>query len=184
MGDLPDKLVDVDELGTLLFENDISSGSAYFEGFFAFRINRSLLLEISVGATNRGSVHVYESGDSDIGNLSLYPLLVSARFYPISMLGGPLQPYVSAGGGMIHGRRSVDITTNYWRQYGYEEDSRTDFTYTLGAGADFILTERLALNLNGRYLPIDFSEELLFVNDYEALTVTVGLTYLYQSSND
>lgn len=166
----------------IILETDINDASFYFEGFFAYNIMPHLYAELSFGMVNRGSVTLYEYGTTDVGNLLLYPILLQLKFYPLASFNARLQPYLTGGGGIYYGRRDVQFTDS-WYYYGFDRDSETDFNYTLGAGADWLLTNRLALDLNLRYMAIDFSEGLIAVSDYNALTVTVGIKYLVGKNN-
>jgi len=161
------------------FTTNIKKNAFYFEAFYAYRLNRRFLLEIAGGTTNRGSVTITSGGDSDIGNLVFYPITVQMRFYPTTspLLG--VYPFVTAGGGIYIGRRTVQFTNSSYYYSNWGEQSDIDFNYTVGGGLDWPLASSVGLDLAVKYMPVDFSKSLLTVNDYQALTITVGIKYLY-----
>ena len=178
-GDTPPPLL-IDTTYNAQLETSIKDASFYMEGFFAYNIFPQTYLELTFGIVNRGSVTLYEAGDTDVGNLLVYPILLHLKVYPLSSFGTRLQPYVSVGGGIYYGKRDVQITTNYYYYYyNINEDSQTDFNYALGGGFDWLLNNKLALDLNVKYMPISFSKSLVTIKDYEAMTISLGIKYLY-----
>jgi opacity protein-like surface antigen len=171
--------------GNGYYLTDIGGGDFYLEGFFGYRFNRALMLEFSLGIVSRGDVYLVEpdDGGSSIGTVQLYPILAKLKFYPFAPTNWKLCPYVLAGGGFYYGRHDMQITTGLEAYYRSEfgEDSETDFNYVLGGGVDWPLASVIALNLNAQYMPIGFSSNLVGSNDYSALTITVGVTYLMSS---
>lgn len=161
-------------------ETKIKDASFYFEGFFAYRLFSQAMLELSIGIVNRGTVIIEEGGRTDIGNLMLYPILVHLKLYPMAPLKNRLQPYITVGGGLFYGRQSVQFTTNVFDPR-FREQSETDFNYAIGGGLDWVLSKTLALDFNAKLMSINFSRGLLTVRDYDAITVTVGIKYLYKS---
>ena len=176
-GDDPPELVE-DSLGIL--ETNINSVNAYFEGYFAYNLFPQTYLEFSIGIVNRGSVTVQEGSITDIGNLIVYPFLLHLKFYPLSMAASKIQPYVAVGGGLYYGRQDIQFS-NFSNIYlaNINGESETDFNYALSGGADYILNDKLALDFNIKYMPINFSKSLITIRDYDAVAVTVGVKYLY-----
>jgi outer membrane protein W len=173
----PESLRSGDEINAL--ETNISDVNFYFEGYFAYNILPSTYLELSVGIVNRGSVTVQDEFGTNIGNLLLYPFLLQVKYYPFATVRSKIQPYFLAGGGLYYGRQDVQFTTDPFFDPFFRTDSETDFNYTLGGGIDWLLSDRFGLNLNAKYMPINFSEDLVLINDYGALAITVGVTYLH-----
>lgn len=167
---------------TFNVETKINNASFYFEGLFAYRLMSQAMIELSVGIVNRGTVTIQEAGRTDIGNLMLYPILIHLKLYPMARLKNRLQPYLTVGGGLYYGKQSVQFTTNVFDPR-FREQSETDFNYAIGGGLDWVMSKTIALELNARMLPINFSKELLTVRNYDAITVTVGIKYLYQSGD-
>lgn len=165
--------------GFLALEADVSNVNFYFEGRFAYNVFPQAFIEFTVGIVNRGSVTMQEGIYTDISNLMLYPFLLRFKYYPINSVRSRIQPYLSAGGGLYHGRQSIQFTTDDIYFAMLNEDSETDFNYVLGGGAEYVLTNKLALDFNFTYMPINFSNPLVLIEDYSAFTVTVGITYLY-----
>lgn len=161
------------------FETSISDENFHLEGFYAHRLWSFLMLEGSLGLVNRGSVTFREEGADNVGNMLVYSILVHLKFYPLSGLETKLQPYITTGGGIFYGRRSVQFTTNVFYT-GFGEQSETDLNYALGGGVDYPIGTTIGLEAGVRYMSISFSEPLLTVRDYDALAFFVGVKYLYE----
>ncbi len=176
MGDLPPK---EDSMGGARYAADIKDASFYFEGFFAYRVSPAFMIEGALGIVNRGDVTVEDSfGDSYVGGLTLYPIQLKAKFYPLGDSHGKMFPYLAAGAGIYHGRHDIQFTSDPFVVSG---NSKTSFSYLLGGGLDYQVADVVGLDLNVNYLPVKFSDDLFEVKDYQALTVTVGVKYLFQS---
>ncbi len=161
------------------FTTNIKNSSFYLELFYAYRISDRLMLEIAGGTSNRGSVSITNGSSSDIGNLTLYPITIQARLYPFTapLLG--IYPYVSGGGGLYFGRRTVQFTDSGSSYSNWAEESGTDLNYAIGGGLDWPLASNFGLDLAVKYMPVNFSKLLLTVEDYQAFTITIGLKYIY-----
>lgn len=176
LGDIPPA---ADSSNGARYEADIKDGSFYFEAFFAYRISPVVMIEGSLGIVNRGDVTVRDSyGDDYIGGLTLYPFQVKGKFYPLGASKGRMFPYVTAGAGVYHGRHDIQFSSDPYMVNG---NSKTAFSYSVGGGIDYEATKMVGIDLNISYLPVKFSDELFEVKDYRALTVTVGVKYLFQS---
>jgi len=160
------------------FETNFNNANVYFEVFGARRILPMTMAEFSFGIVNRGTVAFDVDGRSNIGDVLVYNFLLQLKFYPAALTAWKLQPYVSAGGGLYFGRRTVKLSSSYYSYYGIDEDSQTDLSYVFGGGIDYRLTKSLALDFNVKYMAIDFGNGLMTINDYDALTITAGLKYL------
>ena len=164
--------------GDFSFRTSIADANFYFEAYGALRLFRQLMGELSFGIVNRGSVTLNELDLTDVGNLMVYPLLVRVKFYPLGGLDLKWQPYLSAGGGVFYGRRNVQFTTASYYYSGFEEESSTKLSYALGGGVDWPIAQTIALDLDVKYMPIKYSNNLVAVSDYSAFTVAVGVKYL------
>ncbi len=163
----------------------VSNGSFYFEGFFGYRMNRSLMFELSLGLVSRGDVTLVEpdSGGANIGTLQLYPVNAKLKFYPFTRANGTIFPYVFAGGGFTYGRHDIQFSRGYnaYLRAEFGQNSETDFTYVVGGGVDWPVASMIGLELSGQYMPVNFSGRLIGVRDYSAITITVGIKYLMTS---
>ena len=162
---------------------DINDVNFFIEGYFAYNIFSSAFIEFSLGLVNRGAVTVVETQGTDttrdIGNLMVYPMLVTFKYYPMGSMSSKIQPYFSLGGGLYYGRRDIQITSNYYNAYyGNNGDSETDFNYTLSGGFNWLLNNSLALDFNVKYMPVNFSTSLVSIKDYKATSITVGIIYM------
>lgn len=164
---------------TGIYITNINDAAMYFEGFFGYRVSRYFVLQISAGTVNRGSVTISDSVRSDVGNLTIYPILAQVKLYPFPNSRLRFHPYVAAGGGMYIGRRGVQFT-NAWYDTNWEEETEVAFNFAVSAGADWPLTQKLGLETQVSYMPINFSDQLLTIEDYDAIAVTIGIKYLYR----
>jgi opacity protein-like surface antigen len=176
MGDLPPQ----SELdSSYQYSADIKDASFYFEGYFGFRISPRFMIEASLGIVNRGDVIIQDQYDNQyIGSLTLYPIQLRAKFYPLGATSSKVYPYLMGGLGAYHGRHDIQFTTD---PYVISGNSKTSFSYALGGGFDYPVSDLVGIDFNVTYMPITFSEELFGVKDYQALTFTVGVKYLFQS---
>ena len=158
--------------------SNIKDENFFFEGYYGYRLTSTLMIEGSVGLVNRGSVTFKELDVEKIGNVLLYSFLIQGKIYPLGITSLRLQPYVTGGGGLFYGKRSVQFTSNY-TYYSVGEESDMDFRYTLGGGLDYPIASMLALDFSVKYMAIDFSDKLIAISDYDGLAISVGLKYLW-----
>ncbi len=183
LGDMPPErdTADAEEI----FETNFHDASFYFEGYYAHRFTRALMGEFSVGIVNRGSVTFRVEDRDNVGNVILYTVLLQAKLYPLASTGWTVQPYVTGGGGLFYGRRSVQFTssTDYYYYPELDEESATDFNYAVGGGFDWPIASQIGLDFNIKYLPIEFGDPLMTIEDYGALAISIGVKYLYSGSS-
>ena len=160
------------------FSANINNEAFFFQGYFGHRWSRLFMLELAAGTTNRGSVTISDSSESDIGNLILYPITLQVRMYPVGRLAATY-PYVSGGLGVHIGRRTVQFTSSGYYFSNWEDETAYDVNWVLGCGIDVPLASQIGLDLNVQYLPVDFNSSLLTVKDYSAIALSVGVKYLY-----
>jgi hypothetical protein len=167
-----------------IFKTGISDANFYFEGFYAHRLHPLLMGEFSLGIVNRGTVTFRVSDRENIGNLLLYSILLNVKFYPFGGLDWRVQPYLTGGGGLYYGRRSVQFSSSDAIYYypGLDEQSATDWNYSVGGGFDYPIADQVGLEFNAKYMPIKFGNPLMTVDDYGALAFSVGVKYLYENS--
>lgn len=178
LGDNPPDSSTSDD-GNSRFRSKVGNVDFYFEGYYAYRLIPQSLIELSVGIVNRGTISIEEAGRSDVGNLLIYPILVQFKLYPFSPLQSTIQPYLTVGGGLYYGRLSIQFTNDF---YGarFSERSETDFNYALSAGVDYLLASTVGIDFNVKYYPINFSKGLLDVRNYDGMSITIGVKYLYK----
>lgn len=161
---------------------DFNSANFYFEGFFGYRFNSLLMAEFSVGVVSRGDVTLSDITGDSFGTLLVYPVLAKAKVYPLGQFGGRFNPYGMIGLGVYYGKHDVQIVNsgNAFTHI-FEEASQTSIDYVVGAGFDWPLASMIGLEGQAQYMPISFSNELIDVDDYSSLTITVGVKYLFSS---
>ncbi len=170
------------ETSNTILETNVNKTAAFIDGYFAYRFAPALAAEFSLGAVSRGTVQFQdEFGASDVGNLVVYPFTLAARIYPLIGSDSRLQPFLLGGGGIFWGRRTVQFSTDVFNViYQREDDSQTDFNYMIGGGVDYLAFDNFSLDLTARYMPIEFSDNLVTVQDYSALAITFGVKYHYR----
>jgi len=156
----------------------LTNANFYFEGFFGYRLNEQLMLELSLGISNRGSVTLSQNNSTSVGNVIIYPILLQMKLYLLSMTDIRFQPYVFAGGGLYYGRRSTQVSSS-GIIYLDDQESEADFHYSFGGGIDLPLGRSVAADLNIKYMPIMFSKTFVAINDYKGIGITLGIKYLY-----
>ena len=183
LGDKVPTTLQIDSESGGLVEADISGGSFYLEGYYAYRVTPLLAAEFSFGMATRGDVittYPTSLGDiRDIGALNVYPILLQLKVYAPFTLASRIQMYLSGGGGIYYGRNSIQITNESYYATGYRESSDTDLNFVLGGGLEYVLVSQFALDANFKYMPITFGDKLLGVEDWSATTITVGVKYLF-----
>jgi outer membrane protein W len=169
-----------DSVSGIIQTSDINSASFFLEGYFGYRLTRLLMAELSFGLSNRGDVVTRDTqfGINDVAALNIYPILVQLKLYAPGLMNHRLYPYAAAGGGIYYARNSIQVTDEYYYAQ-FREASETDFNYVLGGGFDYVLASQVGLDFNVKYMPVTFSDRLVGVTDYSALTITVGIKYLY-----
>ena len=177
MGGLPPDTL-YSSISTAVLETKLSGANIYFEGFFGYRLNQQLMLELSLGISNRGSVTLTNAGSTNVGSVIIYPILLQMKLYPLSTTASRIQPYFFAGGGLYYGRRSTQISSSgFVSDLDYESES--EFHYTFGGGIDLPLGPSIAADLNVKYMPITFSKKFVALEDYKGISITIGIKYLY-----
>jgi len=172
-GDLP---VPLDTSGSTQYRASVNSASFYAEAYLGIRVLPQAILEIAAGIVNRGEVTVLSNGYNYIGNISLYPVNLRLKLYPIAGLRTPVQPYVMAGGGLHIGKNNIQFSNDYYA--AYNERSVTDVNFVFGGGMDWPLSSKIALDMQAAYLPMTFSKGLFGSRDYSGVAITVGVKYL------
>jgi hypothetical protein len=178
-GDLPPATL---EDSISLLRTDIADANIYLEGFGSYRIMPRGLLEFSIGFVNRGDVNLRVSGREYFGNLVLYPILLSFKYYFASPTGSGMRPYLQVGGGLYYGRQGVQFTNDPF--FAFNQDSEVTLNYVAGGGLEWPVSGSLALEFNARYMPVNFGEDLVLVQDYQAVTVTAGIVYLFSATKN
>lgn len=155
---------------------DLKDASFYAEAYLGIRVWTPLMVEFAVGMANRGDVTVRSFGYSYYGNISVYPVSVRLKLYPVAAIRSPFQPYLLLGGGLHIGKNNIQFSDDYYA--AYNERSVTDINMEIGGGLDWPLSSRIALDLQANYLPTKFSKEMFGEKDYSGVAVTVGIKWL------
>ncbi len=179
-GETPPRQFDINES---IIRTKINDGNFYFEGYYGHRFSPLLVGEIALGIVNRGTVTINDAYQDDIGNLMVYPILAQLKLYPLSNSNTTVKPYLVAGGGMYYARQSVQFSTSYYEPFRNEK-SEIDFNYVVGGGFDYAFSENIGFEVNAKYFPINFSNSLLRISDYSAVTITIGIKYIFEKNKE
>jgi hypothetical protein len=180
-GDVPPAIFE-DSANAVSIKTDIGSANVYFEGVGSYRLFSHGMLECSFGFVNRGDVTMVQQGREYIGSLVLYPVLVSFKYYFPLAIGHKAYPYVQLGGGLLYGRHSVQFTNDAF--FASNSASGTDVNYMAGIGFDWTVANSVALEVNARYMPIEYSKGLILAKDHSAFTIMFGVKYLLKSDSE
>ena len=183
LGETPPPLVEDIENYTY-YRTDFSEASFYLEGYFSLRWSRVIQTELSFGVVSRGDVTYVDEllDEARHGTLVVYPILAKLKLYSPVPLFGSFHPFVMAGGGFYFGRHDVQIVSTSTNLYTvFDDDSENGFSWVAGGGFDWPLADVVGLDCTFQYMPIDYSSELIGINDYSAFTITVGAKYFWQS---
>jgi hypothetical protein len=177
MGDTP---VKSGTDGTTIYNIDFKGGCFYLEAFVGMRFSRYLMGELSLGLFNRGDVNLRDDIGDYFGSLLVYPIRAKLVVYPFGGSKMRLQPYLSGGGGLYYARHNIDfIQSNYYILF--DETHATSFELSFGGGMDLPLSSRIALNTDVSYMPLNFSKDLITIRNYDGMSITVGIKYLFSS---
>lgn len=93
----------------LTLNNENTSNSSFYgEFFFSRNLWPALAAEFIVGLYGRGDIEIQDAGSTYQGQLNIYPILATAKLYPLASFPGmSLKPYLQAGGGLVIGNRPV-----------------------------------------------------------------------------
>ncbi len=154
-----------------------SKSSIYAEFFYAHRFFPSLAGEFSIGIFSRGDFTYLVQQDILLGTVNLYPIMVSAKIYPLAgITRGGIHPYFQAGGCLFFGRRTA---TDYYYGYDFVDQSATKITYVIGGGIDFPVADQIGLTCNAKYIPVKFGSPLAGVKDYSGWQISFGIGYIF-----
>lgn len=159
-----------------------SRSSLYAEFFYAHRIKPSLALEFSMGIFSRGDFKYYTTDNVLLGSVNIYPILLSAKLYPLASIQNlRFFPYLQAGGGIIYGKQNA---TDYNYGIVFTNDSETKLTYILGGGIDWPVADQIGLCANYKYIPAKFGKMLSGVRDYSGWQISFGVGYIFASKGN
>lgn len=165
------------------FDGDFSSSAVYGEFFYAYRVAAPLALEFSLGIYSRGDIEYSSQTNVFIGAVNIYPILVSAKLYPLYSFGQlPFHLYFQPGGGVVYANQTIIDYDDYYYYYYYGytgEESETKLTYFLGGGVEVPVSDKIGLTMNYKYIPVEFGEPLAELKDYSGWTLTFGVGYIF-----
>lgn len=154
-----------------------------FEGYFQKGLDAHLVLESSFGFWKR-SQRIQESGSfgsSSTEEIQSYvlPVFSAIKLYPFTRPRTPLEPYLDAGLGLALGIDDREVTSDGLLGAGTDSGMSflTGFGFKTGAGLQWMFTNTLGLDLDGRYQWIRFSDELGGMRTFKGFGINGGLAY-------
>jgi len=122
------------------------------------RLTPHLAMAASIGALPRGDAFIREGSFLTRSRLTIFPVSLGLRVYPVALTPGRrILPYLAAGGSLVVGVQVLESSTF---QPDYSSDTRATLGGILGAGADIRVAERILLGLYGGYQRARFSKPL------------------------
>jgi len=170
------------DAGGASYDIDFKGGCFYTEAYVGFRFAPQFMGELSLGIFNRGEVSVTDGGDQSFGNLVVYPFVARAKVYPLGNSAWRLQPYLTGGVALYYARHNIQFFRTSALFVVFNETSATDFDLTAGGGCDLPIAQKLALDFNVAYMPLKFSKDLMTIQNYDGLSITAGIKYLFTST--
>jgi outer membrane protein W len=175
-------LGDKDPVSDENYAAEFSGTSIYGEFFYAHRIAPALAFEFALGMYSRGDIEYINQGNTYLGAVSLYPIIVTAKFFPLASVKSlNFYPYIQAGGGVYYGKRDeIDIYYTFYDDDIWRQETETKISYTFGGGIDFAIASQIGITINARYTPIEFGSALAGYEDYSNWDITIGAGYLFK----
>jgi len=122
------------------------------------RLAPHFALAASIGALARGDSFIRQGSELTRARLTIFPLSLGLRVYPVALAPGRrILPYLSGGGSLILGVQVIESSTF---QSSYNSDTRATLGGSVGAGMDFRVAERMLLGFYGGYQNARFSKPL------------------------
>ena len=139
---VPDSDVDVSFPGTGSFTGELSYDTGFTVGGAVGYIMEKFRVEgeLSYLTSDIDSISAFGFSESLDGDISALTFLVNG--YIDFATGGPLTPYITAGIGYSNLEADIEGTS----------DDDNLFTYQLGVGVGYAMSERVTLDLRYRYL--------------------------------
>ena len=156
--------------------------SPYGEFFLCYGLKRGFLAELSLGSCDRGETRLEIEDGYYWESLTIYPISLGGRFYPLSFKPPiPWQPYLDLGVSYVVGSSSLDYGSFSPGFRGFFEGyvkTHSAFGAFTGAGLDFNISRPLIINLDVKYRWVKFGEEVGGIKDYSGAQFTLGFAYV------
>lgn len=156
--------------------------SPYGELFFSYGLRKGFLAEFSLGSCDRGETKLEIEDGYYWESLTIYPISLGGRFYPLSFRPRvSWQPYLDIGVSYVVGSSSLEYGSfspglrTFFEGY---VKTRSAFGAFVGAGLDFSLSRSLILNFDSKYRWVKFGEEVGGLKDYSGVQFTIGFAYV------
>ena len=168
-------------------------GAAYattpaFEGYFQKGLDQHLAIESSVGFWRRSQWQegsgggVFGSEGGERVDSYVVPILTSVKFYPFTVPGAGVEPYVTGGLGFALGIDDRENTSGGFLGVGGSDGTAilTGLGFKAGAGVELRLGEAFGVGLGGRYQWTRYGHEVGGARTYQGWTFDGGLLYRFQ----
>ena len=149
------------------------------------RIVGPLAAEVSISGLSRGDALIRE-GDVVVrrASVSIYPINIGLRFYPLAPNGERrIMGYLSGSGSLVLGVQTFkESGFQYTNSFNYSSETDVTLGGAVGAGLDYMITDRAYLGLYGGYQQAEFSKPLSDlpggVTDFSGPQFTITFSYL------
>lgn len=132
-------------------------------------------MEFSLGGISREIASVSRIDGQDTQVMTVVPVLLGMRFYPLPAQNrSNLRPYLAAGGGP-YWFADVFVREEYFHDEEVNVDTELKPGGYLGGGLDFMLTSWLGLNFDAKYHFVDFNAN----SDFSGYECGFGLQFMW-----
>ena len=169
--------------------SDPASGSASetmaFEGWFQKGLDLHIAMENTIGFWQRTQTSTVSGGlgsetTSEV-QAYLVPTLTSLKIYPMTRPSSPIEPYLSAGVGVVLGIVREKVTsTDPLVIPGESVGMHTGLGIQTGAGLDLNPAGMFGLTVGGRYQWATFGEDVGGAKMYRGPALNAGVTYRFR----
>ena len=155
-----------------------------FEGYFQKGLDLHLAVENTIGFWQRSQSWTETGGPFDIEfdtDVYLVPTLTTLKAYPFTRPTSPIEPYLSAGVGVVMGIERGKATSSDPLSSPDESTSlRTGLGTEVGGGLEMLLGGSFGLTFGAGYRWASFGEDVGGRRMYRGSVLEAGLTYRYR----
>lgn len=158
-------------------------GSLAFQGYFEKGLDLHLAWENTLGYWNRKSTWTESPPlGADITHevqTHLVPTLTALRLYPFTTPADRVEPYLSAGAGVVLGFQQEKLSGGVVSS-GPAASMHTGLGVRAGAGVDLHASSAFGLSFGGHFGSASFGEDMPGQKLFQGWGADLGLTYRFQ----
>jgi hypothetical protein len=173
-----DKLEETDIAGTLSRQRRASDAYLLVSG--TRHLTGHLAAAASIGALALGDAFIRDGAFFTRVRLTLFPISLGLRVYPVAPAGtGRILPYLAAGGSLVVGVQVLESSTF---QFNYSSETTATLGGLVGMGIDYRLADRWLCGVYAGYQRARFSRPLSDlpggVSDFSGPQFLLSFSYL------